>query len=93
MSKFSIFINTIKGSVMTLTNLVSALSMGMTVFLGQKIGEKKADVGGDIVANGIILFFSIGVLLTILIPVFASGLASLMNAPVEASIHYYQELL
>ncbi len=70
--------------MMTLTNLVSSLSMGMTVFLGQKIGEKKADEGGAIVANGIMLFFSIGLLLTILIPVFASGLASIMNAPEEA---------
>ncbi len=33
---------------MTLTNLVSSLSMGMTVFLGQKIGEKKASEGGHI---------------------------------------------
>ncbi len=70
--------------MMTLTNLVSALSMGMTVFLGQKIGERKADEGGDIVANGIILFFSIGIALTVLIPVFASGLAGIMNAPAEA---------
>jgi len=70
--------------MMTLTNLVSSLSMGMTVYLGQKIGEKKADEGGDIVANGIMLFFSIGIALTVLIPVFASGLASIMNAPQEA---------
>ena len=68
----------------TLTNLVSSLSVGMTVFLGQKIGEKKAEEGGDIVANGIMLFSAIGITLTILIPVFAAGLASLMNAPVEA---------
>ena len=27
--------------------------MGMTVFLGQKIGERKASEGGKIVANGI----------------------------------------
>ncbi|WP_026491832.1 MULTISPECIES: MATE family efflux transporter [unclassified Butyrivibrio] len=70
--------------MMTLTNFVSALSMGMTVFLGQKIGEKKAEEGGEIVANGIMLFFTIGIALTLLIPVFAPGLASLMNAPAEA---------
>jgi putative MATE family efflux protein len=70
--------------MMTLTNLVSSLSMGMTVFLGQKIGEKKATEGGKIVANGIILFFIIGIVLTIFISVCAGILASIMNAPEEA---------
>ena len=70
--------------MMTLTNLVSSLSMGMTVFLGQKIGEKKASEGGQIVANGIMLFLTIGFLLTIFISVFAGNLASIMNAPKEA---------
>lgn len=70
--------------MMTLTNLVSSLSMGMTVFLGQKIGEKKAAEGGKIVANGIILFIIIGFVLTIFISVCAGLLASIMNAPEEA---------
>ena len=70
--------------MMTLTNLVSSLSMGMTVFLGQKIGEKKASEGGKIVANGIMLFLSIGIILTVLISLFAGNLAGIMNAPEEA---------
>lgn len=70
--------------MMTLTNLVSSLSMGMTVFLGQKIGEKKAAEGGKIVANGIILFFIIGIVLTIFISACSGLLASIMNAPEEA---------
>ena len=70
--------------MMTLTNLVSSLSMGMTVFLGQKIGEKKAAEGGKIVANGIILFFIIGIGLTIFISACSGLLASIMNAPEEA---------
>ena len=70
--------------MMTLTNLVSSLSMGMTVFLGQKIGEKKAEEGGKIVANGIILFFIIGIVLTIFISACSGLLASIMNAPEEA---------
>lgn len=69
---------------MTLTNLVSSLSMGMTVFLGQRIGEKKAAEGGKIVANGIILFFIIGIVLTIFISACSGLLASIMNAPEEA---------
>jgi putative MATE family efflux protein len=70
--------------MMTLTNLVSSLSMGMTVFLGQKIGERKASEGGKIVANGIMLFLSTGLFLTAFISLFAGNLASIMNAPEEA---------
>ena len=70
--------------MMTLTNLVSSLSMGMTVFLGQKIGENKAAEGGKIVANGIILFFIIGIVLTIFISACSGLLANIMNAPEEA---------
>ncbi|MCR5389750.1 MAG: MATE family efflux transporter [Lachnospiraceae bacterium] len=70
--------------MMTLTNLVSSLSMGMTVFLGQKIGERKASEGGKIVANGIMLFLSIGIFLTVFISLFAGNLAGIMNAPEEA---------
>jgi putative MATE family efflux protein len=58
--------------------------MGMTVFLGQRIGEKKAAEGGKIVANGIILFFIIGIVLTIFISACSGLLASIMNAPEEA---------
>lgn len=70
--------------MMTLTNLVSSLSIGVTVFLGQKIGEKRADQGGSIVANGILLFMCIGLFLTVFVSVFASFLAQIMNAPKEA---------
>ncbi|SEM12398.1 putative efflux protein, MATE family [Butyrivibrio sp. ob235] len=68
----------------TITNLMTALSLGITVFLGQKIGEKKGEEGGNVVANGIMLFLSLGVILTILIPLCSSGLAKAMNAPQEA---------
>lgn len=70
--------------MMTLTNLVSSLSIGVTVFLGQKIGEKRADQGGSIVANGILLFLGIGLFLTLFVSIFASVLAQIMNAPEEA---------
>ena len=70
--------------MMTLTNLVSSLSIGVTVFLGQKIGEKRADQGGSIVANGILLFLGIGLFLTAFVSIFASFLAQIMNAPKEA---------
>ncbi|MCR4903980.1 MAG: MATE family efflux transporter [Butyrivibrio sp.] len=70
--------------MMTITNLISSLCMGMTIILGQKIGEKKAGEGGAIIGSGLIMFMSIGIILTILIPVLSPQLATTMHAPTEA---------
>ena len=51
----------------TITGLISGLAMGVTVFLGQKIGEGNGDEGGRIVCAGIWMFGLIGAVLTILI--------------------------
>ena len=70
--------------MMTLTNLVSSLAMGLTIFLGQKIGEKDTEFGGRIIGCGILFFLIIGIGLTVLIPVTAPILANVMQAPLEA---------
>ena len=70
--------------MMTLTNLVSSLAMGMTILLAQKIGEKKPEEGGRIIGSGILLFLLIGILMTILASGLSPQLAALMNAPEEA---------
>ena len=70
--------------MMTVTNLISSFCMGMTILLGQKIGEKKAEEGGRIIGSGILMFLSAGIALMILLPVLAPQLASVMNAPAEA---------
>ncbi len=70
--------------MMTLTYLVSSLAMGITVFLGQKIGEKDSGSGGRIIGAGILFFLAIGFSMTVLIPLFAPSLAGLMQAPSEA---------
>ncbi len=70
--------------MMTITNLISSLAVGITVYLGQKIGEKDVKAGGKIVGAGIFLFIVIGLLMTVLIPVCSEGLAGIMQAPEEA---------
>ncbi len=70
--------------MMTITNLISSLCMGMTIFLGQKIGEKKGEEGGQIVGSGLLMFMSVGIALTLLIPLLSDKLAAVMNAPAEA---------
>ena len=68
----------------TITNLISSMCMGMTIILGQKIGEKKASEGGRIIGSGLLMFLIIGILLTIVLPLSALELAVIMHAPREA---------
>ena len=70
--------------MMTLTSLVSSFAMGTTIFIGEKIGEKKPKAAGEIVACGLVLFLAIGIALTVFIPIGAELLARIMHAPAEA---------
>ena len=70
--------------MMTITNLISSLAMGMTVLLGEKIGQKRPEEGGRIIGSGILLFFLIGAGLTVLLALLAPGIAEVMHAPAEA---------
>ena len=70
--------------MMTITHLLSGLSMGTTIFLGQKLGEGKAEQGGKIIGASIWLFAVIGLVFTVLVPLGAGVLADTMNAPAEA---------
>ncbi|MCD8045429.1 MAG: MATE family efflux transporter [Clostridiales bacterium] len=68
----------------SITYMICAFAMGTTVTLGQKLGEGEAKQGGRIVGASIVLFLVIGVVMMILVPICAGGLATLMNAPEEA---------
>ena len=70
--------------MVTITGLVSSLSMGTTILLGQKIGEGDEKSGGRIIGTSIVLFFSAGAALTVLVPLLSGALARAMNAPAEA---------
>lgn len=70
--------------MMTLTGLVSSFAMGTTIFIGEKIGEKKPKEAGQIVASGLVLFLAIGIVLTAFIPIGAKLLSQIMHAPAEA---------
>ena len=70
--------------MMTLTGLVSSFAMGTTIFIGQRIGEKKPKEAGRIVGSGLLFFLAVGIVLTVLIPAGAGLLARIMHAPEEA---------
>ena len=70
--------------MMTLTVVITGLAMGLTVYVGEKIGAGKRDEAGEIIGSGITLFGVISLVLTVLMVAFSSSLANVMHAPEEA---------
>lgn len=68
----------------TLTLVVTGLAMGLTVFVGRKIGEGNKDKAGRIIGSGIWLFGVIAIVLTGIMMAAAPFLAEIMHAPKEA---------
>ena len=70
--------------IMTLTNLLVSFSMGITVAVGQKIGEKRPDDAAGMIGTGLCVFAILGALFTVIGVLGARPLAALMQAPKEA---------
>lgn len=68
----------------TVTSLITGLAMGITILVGQKIGEKRPEQAGDVIGSGICLFGVLAAVLTVLMILGAGFLAGLMHAPEEA---------
>lgn len=68
----------------TVTALVTGLSMGATVLLGQKLGEGKSEESGKVLGSAIALFAAVAIILTAAMLWAASPLSRLMQAPAEA---------
>ncbi len=70
--------------MMTITGLITSFAMGLTILLGQRIGEGRMDLGGQIIGAGIWLFTIVGLFLTAAVTCFSGGITSIMHAPEEA---------
>ncbi len=70
--------------VMTLTVVITGLAMGLTVYVGGRIGAGKREQAGQIIGSGITLFAVISLVLTVVMVLSSSALAKLMNAPADA---------
>ncbi len=70
--------------ILTLTNLIVSFAMGITVAVGQKIGQKRPDEAAGAIGTGLLIFAAVGVVFTIISVAAASPLAKLMHAPEEA---------
>ena len=68
----------------TLTGIVTGLSMGVTIQVGQLIGEGRPERAGRAVGAGLLLFALIGAVFTGVLVWQAEGVATLMQAPAEA---------
>ena len=68
----------------TITVVITGLSMGTTILLGQYIGAGDQKYAGDIIGAAICLFGVLGAIVTVAVPLLSSPLCSLMQAPQEA---------
>ena len=68
----------------TATTVITGLSMGITVYVAQKIGERKEEEAGRATGTGILFFIFLGIVISVLLVIFTSFLANLLHAPAEA---------
>lgn len=68
----------------TVTILITGLSMGVTVLVGNKIGERRPKEAGKAIGTGIVLFLGIAVIMTAILLPLSRTLAKALNAPQEA---------
>lgn len=67
------------------TFVITSLAMGSTVTIGQHIGEQNPKKAGNAVGTTIILFTVLGIVLTVILEIFAGNIVSILQVP-EASV-------
>lgn len=73
------------GQIMhSVTIIITGLAMGVTVLLGQKIGEGKPEEAGAAVGSGICLFGVLTLAVTVAMVAAAPAAAALLKAPADA---------
>lgn len=63
---------------------ITGLTMGITILIGQKLGEGKRKEAGNVVGSGISVFAVLAVITTILFVTFSPSISKIMHAPAEA---------
>ena len=77
-------VNTGSQIMMSLNGIIAGFSMGMTVIIGQQIGEGNEKNAGKTIGAGILFFAAAAFLFTSVMTVFAGPAAQVMHAPEEA---------
>ena len=68
----------------TVTTVLVGMAMGVTVLLGQKIGEGNARQAGRVIGTGIYMFAALAAVLTAGLVAFSPALCQVMHAPSDA---------
>ena len=66
--------------VLTLTNFLVSSAMGITVTVGQEIGQNQPEKASKTVGTGIMIFSVVGAVFTLISVLLASQLTAVMNA-------------
>lgn len=78
-------------TMLIVNGIVTGLSMGITILLGQAVGEGNDQQGARIIGNGTWIFAVLAVVLTLILLVGAPTLTHALHAPTEAydqTVHY-----
>ena len=70
--------------LMMITSIISGFAMGITILIGQKIGEDQLEEAGNVVGSGICIFSILALILSFSLLFFASPFADFMRTPHEA---------
>lgn len=70
--------------LMMITSIISGFAMGITILIGQKIGENQLEETGNVVGSGICVFTILAFILSLSLLLFASPIATFMRTPKEA---------
>ncbi|MFA7108446.1 MAG: MATE family efflux transporter [Sphaerochaetaceae bacterium] len=70
--------------MMTITSIINGFAMGVTILLGQKLGQGKSNEAGNVVGSGICIFAVISVIITTIMLIFSVPISRFMNAPPQA---------
>ena len=68
------------------TGIVTGLSMGTTVLLGQRVGNGDSDGAARVIGTSVGIFGVLGIVLSVVMVFAAKPIAHLMNAPEEAFV-------
>lgn len=68
----------------TLTVTITGLAMGLTVFVGERIGARQREEAGRIIGSGIFLFGALAAVVTVIMLLATRRIATVMHAPEEA---------
>lgn len=68
----------------TITAIINGFAMGVTILIGQKLGQGKSKEAGNVVGSAICIFAILAAFITIFMVIFAGTISKLMHAPIEA---------